>query len=294
MIEDVKKLKCGKINEEIDLKKYTSYKLDEKARMLVTVENVKELTKLLKYLKENNIKHKIVGGFSNLIFDGYYDGVLIKLDMKDLKIEEDYIKVGAGYNLISLALKASKKGLTGFEFATGIPGTVGGAIYNNSGAYGSDMGYIVKSVTVLTPDLEIKTMLNKELDYHYRTSFFKNNDGYVILDATIVLKRGEKEAIMDIIEDRKKRRIESQPLEYPSAGSVFRNPPSLYAGKLIEDIGLKGYKIGGAEVSLKHANFIINSGGATGKDIASLINLIQTKVKEKYDVDLKLEQEIVK
>lgn len=294
MINEIKKLKVGKVYENINLEKYTSYKLKEQAKCLVIVENVDDLKKLLTYLKNNKIKHKILGGGSNLIFDGYYDGILIKLDFKELEISGRTIIVGSGYNLIAVALKASKLGLTGFEFATGIPGTVGGAIYNNAGAYGSDMGYIVKKVTVLTPDLEIKEMDNKELEYHYRTSFFKHNEGYVILSAKIVLENGNKNEIMDIIEDRKKRRIEAQPLEYPSAGSVFRNPPNLYAGKLIEDLGYKGYKVGDASVSLKHANFIINSGHATGTDIVKLITEIKEKVKEKYDVDLILEQEIVK
>ncbi len=294
MINELKKLKCGKVLENVSLEKYTSYKLKEKAKTIVIVENVDNLIKLLAYLKENKIKHKILGGGSNLIFEGDYDGVLVKLNLTNSSIDGRTIKVESGCNLISIALKASKKGLTGFEFATGIPGTVGGAIYNNSGAYGSDMGYIVKNVTVLTPKLDIKVMDNKDLDYHYRTSFFKKHKDYVILSATIVLQEGNKASIMDIIEDRRKRRIEAQPLEYPSAGSVFRNPPGLYAGKLIEDIGYKGYRIGDAEVSLKHANFIVNRGSAKGSDIAKLIREIMKKVKEKYDVDLTLEQEIVK
>ena len=292
MIEELKKF--GKIEEEVNLEKYTSYKLKEKAKVLITIDNIKKLLGLLKYLKENKVKHKIIGGGSNLIFDGYYDGVLIKLDFNDLKIDGNTIIVGSGYNLISMALKASKKGLTGLEFATGIPGTVGGAIYNNSGAYGSDMGYVVRKVKVINPKLEIIEMDNKELDYHYRTSFFKHHKDYIILEAKIMLEKGNKNDIMDIIEDRKKRRIASQPLEYPSAGSVFRNPVNLYAGKLIEDVGYKGRNIGDAYVSLKHANFIVNKGNASGSDIVKLINEIKKKVKEKYDVDLILEQEIVK
>lgn len=294
MINELKKLKCGKILENVSLEKYTSYKLKEKAKYIIFVENIDNLKKLLEYLKNNKIKHKILGGGSNLIFDGDYNGVLIKIDFKEYSIDGRTIKADAGCNLIQLALKASRRGLTGFEFATGIPGTLGGAVYNNAGAYGSDMGYIVKNVTVLTPKLEIKVMNNKELDYHYRTSFFKHHKDYVILNATIVLNNGNKNEIMDIIEDRRKRRIESQPLEYPSAGSVFRNPPGLYAGRLIEDIGYKGYCIGDAEVSLKHANFIVNRGSAKGEDITKLIKEIMKKVKEKYDVDLTLEQEIVK
>lgn len=295
IIDELKKLKCGKVEHDVNLIKYTTYKLDCKADYMIFPENIKELTKLLKYLKENNIKHKILGGGANLIFEDDYHGVLIKLDeFNDLKIEDTKIKVGAGYNLIKLAMKVSKLGLTGLEFATGIPGTVGGAIFNNAGAYKSDMGYIVESITVLTPSLEIKKMYNKELNFHYRTSFLKENEGYVCLDGTIILKHGKKEEIMNVIEDRKKRRLMSQPLEYPSAGSVFRNPENNFAGKLIEDIGYKGKVLGGAKVSEKHANFIINYNKAKGKDIIELIDSIKKEVKEKYDIDLVLEQEIVR
>lgn len=294
MINELKKIKCKKIYN-IDLEKYTTYKIKGKAKVLVVPDNEKELINLLKLIKKNNYKYKIIGGGSNLIFDGDYDGILIKLEKFDkFEMDDTKITVGSGYNLMKLALKLSRLGLTGIEFATGIPGTVGGAIINNSGAYKSDMGYIVESVLVLTPNLEIKRMYNKELNYHYRTSFFKENKNYICLEANIVLKKGNKEEILSIIEDRKKRRIMSQPLEFPSAGSVFRNPPDNFAGKLIEDIGYKGKTINGAKVSDKHANFIINTGGATGKDIIQLINEIKEKVKEKYDIELILEQEIVK
>ena len=156
------------------------------------------------------------------------------------------------------------------------------------------MGYIVEEVLVITPELEIKKLYNRDLNFHYRTSFFKENKGYIILQATIVLKRGKKDAIMAVIEDRKKRRLMSQPLDFPSAGSVFRNPVNNFAGKLIEDIGYKGKNEGGAKVSEKHANFIINTGDATGKDIIKLIEEIKEKVKKEYDIDLILEQEIVR
>ena len=291
----IEKIKCGKILYNVNLEKYTSYKLKGIAKTLVIPDNIKELTNLLIYIKKNNLKYKIIGGCSNLIFEDNYDGILIKLEKFDkLKIDDTKIVVESGYNLMKLALKLSRLGLTGMEFATGIPGTVGGAIVNNSGAYKSDMGYIVESVVVITPELEIKRMYNKELNYHYRDSFFKKNLGYTILEVTLILKHGNKEEIIEVIEDRKKRRIMSQPLEYPSAGSVFRNPVDNYAGKLIEEIGYKGKIIGGAQVAMKHANFIINIGGATGKDIIKLITEIKEKVKEKYNIDLILEQEIVR
>ena len=294
-LDNLKKLKCGKIESNVNLLKYNTYKVNAITKYMAFPENEKDLIRLISYLKENKIKFKILGGGANLIFENDYDGVLIKLDHFDkLTIDDTKIKVGAGYNLIKLALKTSKLGLTGMEFATGIPGTVGGAIFNNAGAYKSDMGYIVESIMVLTPNLEIKKMYNKELKFHYRTSFLKENPGYICLSANIVLKHGKKEEILNVIEDRKQRRFMTQPLEYPSAGSVFRNPEGNYAGKLIEDIGYKGKRLGGAKVSEKHANFIINENNATGKDIVKLIDEIKTKVNEQYNIDLILEQEIVK
>ena len=294
--KEIKKLKCGKVTFDINLKNYTTYKLNSKASCLVIPGNLKELKSILEYVKVTNSKYKIIGGGSNLIFeDDYYDGILIKLDeFNDLEIKGPRVRVGSGYNTIKLAMKVSKLGLTGMEFATGIPGTIGGAIFNNSGAYKSDMGYIVEYVTVLTPDLELKKIYNKDLDFHYRTSFFKKNPGYVIIEANIILRRGTVSSIMEVIEDRKVRRMEAQPLEYPSAGSVFRNPENNYAGKLIEDLGYKGKNYGGAEISTKHANFIINKGNAKGSDIVNLINDIKKDVKEKNNIDLVLEQEIVK
>lgn len=296
VLNKLKKLRVGKVLYEVNLENYTSYRLKGKIKYVVIPNGVEELITLLKYLNKNNIKYKVIGGGSNLIFeDSMYDGVIIKLDkFCDIKISDTKIQVGCGYSLMKLALKASRLGLTGLEFAAGIPGTVGGAVVNNSGAYKSDMGYIVESVRVLTSDYQIKTLFNRDLDYHYRTSVFKTQPGDICLDATIILSRGDALALMSVIEDRKQRRLVSQPLEFPSAGSVFRNPPGSFAGKLIEDINYKGKINGGAKVSEKHANFIINIGRATGKDVIDLINDIKKNVNEKYGIDLVLEQEIVK
>lgn len=295
MIEDLKKLKVGKIISKPLLKNYTTYKVGGEALALVIPNGVEELITLLKYVRENNIKYKIIGNGSNLIFnDKGYNGIVIKLSkFDDLKIENRLVTVGSGYSLIKLCLKVARLGLTGLEFASGIPGTIGGAVFMNAGAYKSDMGYVVKSVKVLTPDYEIKTLTNKELDFHYRTSFLQKNPDFVCLEATIVLQKGKQENIMEVINERKKRRLENQPLEYPSAGSVFRNPENDFAGRLIEELGYKGKSLGGAEVSLKHANFIINKDKATGEDIKTLILEIKDKVKEKYNIDLIVEQEFV-
>ena len=294
IIKDLEDLNIGEVISDINLKDYTTYKLEGKGFCLVSPDDVNGLIKLLKYLKENNIKYKIIGNGSNLIFNETYDGVLIKLDsFQNLEIVGNRIVVGAGYSLIKLALRVSRLGLTGLEFATGIPGTIGGSIYMNAGAYKSDMGYVVSSIKVINPNLEVEILENKELDFHYRTSFLQKNPDYICIEATMYLKKGDQKEIMELINERKIRRLETQPLEYPSAGSVFRNPEGDFAGRLIESIGYKGKKCNGAMVSLKHANFIINTGKATGNDIKKLIKEIQDKVKLEYNIELKVEQEFV-
>lgn len=294
-MEKLETLVSNPIKKDILLKHYTTYKVGGKADMLITPSSIEELIKVLKFVRENHIKYKILGNGSNVIFSNKdYHGVIIKLDeFQKLEMLGREIVVGAGYSLMRLAMKSSLAGLSGMEFATGIPGTIGGAVFMNAGAYLSDMGYIVKSIKVLTPDYEIVEMSNKELNFHYRTSFLKEHPEYICLEANIVLKHGKKEAIMEVIQDRKKRRLETQPLEYPSAGSVFRNPIGDSAGRIIESVGLKGTKIGGAMVSEKHANFIINVGDATGEDIKELIDLVKKTVKEKTGIELKAEQEFV-
>ena len=293
--EELIDLNIGEVLTDVELKNYTSFKLNGQAKFLVMPSSVENLIILLKYLKKNKIKFKVIGKGSNIIFvNDYYDGVLIRLDKLDsLTIDNTKIIVGSGYSLMKLALKLSRMGYTGLEFASGIPGTVGGAVYMNAGAYKSDMGYIVKSVKVLTPRYEIVEMSNALMNFHYRTSFLQTHKDYICLEATLVLKKSNPDEIMQLIEDRRIRRFESQPLEYPSAGSVFRNPENDYAGRLIEEAGLKGYNVGDAEVSQKHANFIINTGNAKGSEIKELILKIQKTVKEKFDIELKAEQEFV-
>ncbi|MBQ1496462.1 MAG: UDP-N-acetylmuramate dehydrogenase [Bacilli bacterium] len=288
--EEIGEVLC---NEE--LKKHTSYKVGGSCNYFVTPSSIDKLIILLKYIKNNNIKYKIIGNGSNVIFSSKnYDGIIISLSkIDDLIIEGNHVKVGAGHLLVKLSNICASKGLTGLEFASGIPGNVGGAIYMNAGAYKSDMSNVLKTVTYLDDELNLVTLKKEELDFSYRHSVFQENN-FVILEATLELQEGNKEEIMNLINDRRKRRMESQPLEYPSAGSVFRNPSdTIFSGKLIEDLGLKGYQIGGAKVSEKHANFIINYDNATAEDIVNLINLIKEKVKKEYDIDLKVEQEIV-
>ena len=295
-IKMLDKLNVGRVIYNVPLNEYTTYRVGGIGMALVIVDDQDCLIKLVRYLEGQKIQWKILGNGSNLIFqDGFYDGVLIRLNhLNQIKIDGTEIFVEAGYPLPKLALKAAKASLTGLEFAAGIPGTVGGALFMNAGAYKSDMGYIVKEVTFLDENLELRTFTNQECDFHYRTSYFKKNPKCICLSAKINLRHGMKEAILAVMEDRRKRRVESQPLEYPSAGSVFRNPEGDYAGRLIESLGYKGKMYGGAMVSEKHANFIINKNHATANDIIGLICDIQKRVKKEYGIDLKLEQEIVK
>ena len=296
IISEIEKLDIGRVEANVSLSKYTTYRVGGIALAMVYPKSVKKLVSLIKLLNGSKIKYKVIGNGSNLLFsDKNFDGVIIKLtELTNIKfLSYNKIRVEAGYSLPKLSLLVAKKGLAGLEFASGIPGTVGGAIFMNAGAYKSDMGYIVQSVRVLTPDCKIITFENREMDFHYRSSFLQKHPEYICLDAVIKLKKGDKELLDEVIKERRARRIESQPLEYPSAGSVFRNPEGNFAGKLIEDLGLKGYRIGGAMVSEKHANFIINYDNATSDDIKNLIDYVHDRVMDEYNIDLKIEQEFV-
>lgn len=294
---ELKELNIGKVEEDVSMSKHTTYRVGGKVIAMVYPKNIKCLIILLDYLRNNNILYKIVGNGSNLLFsDDDYDGVIIRLNQFDKLnwISPTKLRVGAGYSLIKLSLLTAKKGLTGLEFAAGIPGTVGGAVFMNAGAYKSDMGYVVEKVKVLTPHNGIISLSNKEMDFHYRYSYLQRHRDYVCLEVVIRLVKGKREAIEEVIRDRKQRRIDTQPLEYPSAGSVFRNPDGMFAGQLIEELGLKGETYGGAMISDKHANFVINNtNNAKASDIKYLIELAHDKVLEKYKVDMRIEQEFV-
>ncbi len=276
-----------------DLRNYTTYKLEGKVACVYFPEDVTELEDLILMLKKEDKKHKILGNGSNLIISSKYDGVLIKLENFDkLDIDGNIVTVGSGYMLPKLALECAKKNLSGLEFASGIPGTIGGAIYQNAGAYGEQMDKVIKNVTVLDDQGNIKNLNKEELQLGYRVSILKH-ESLICLEVVLELKRDSYENIKQRMHNNLLNRKEKQPLEYPSAGSVFRNPPGYSAGKLIEDAGLKGFKVGDAMVSLKHANFIVNTGHASGEDILKLIRIIQEKVKEKTGIILAVEQEVL-
>lgn len=280
--------------KNVSLKKFNTYRLDVRCNYLIYPKDIDELRELLVFLKENRIKYLVLGGGSNVILARPFFDVVIKLDkLCDIKINGNIVTAGAGVSLVSLANTCMRKGLNGLAFAGGIPGCVGASACMNAGAYKEDMAGVVREVKVITPDMEIITMDNKDLNYSYRNSFLKEHKDYICVEVTLGLTYEDSEKIKEVMDSRRQRRVDSQPLDMPSAGSVFRNPEGMSAGKLIEDIGLKGYTIGGAMVSPKHANFIVNTGEATYDDIIQLIEYIKMKVKEEYDIDLLLEQEII-
>lgn len=287
----------GEVTEHASLKNMNTYRIDGKAKILIEPNSINDLVEVIKTLREYKEPYFILGAGSNIVLnDKEIDGVVIKftkLNGIEVYPEEDTIYAEAGAMLPKVVIDSVNNGLCGLEFAAGIPGTIGGAVYGNAGAYNACIMDYVKSVTVLDQNNEIVTLENDDIFYEYRNTMFKQTKKYIILGAKLYLREGSKEESESIMADRKKRRVESQPLEFPNAGSVFRNPEGDFAGRLIEECELKGYRIGGAEVSTKHANFIINKENATGKDVHDLILHVHDTVKEKTGVDLLIEQEFV-
>ena len=282
--------------EEISLRNYNTYRVNTICKYLVFPQNIDELKEIISFLKENNVKYYMLGNGSNVIFAmDYYDGVIIKLDnFNKFEYNGNLVTAGSGCSLIKVSLDTIEHGLSGMEFSTGIPGCIGASVAMNAGAYNEDISCILKEATVLTPENDVIIMTKEDLEYSYRNSFLKRNKKYIVLSATFELKEGNIEEMKRIVEERKQKRITTQPLDLANAGSVFRNPEGNHAGALIEKANLKGYNINDAEVSMKHANFIVNKGNATGKDIIELIEKIQKEIKEKDNVELRLEQIIVR
>ena len=287
----------AEVEENASLVKLNTYHIGGLTKYLVRPNSINDLIEVLKILKENEIPFFILGNGSNIILNSkLYDGAVIKLDkLNGIEISPDlnmaYAEAGA--MISKVAMESINKGLTGLEFAAGIPGTIGGCIYGNAGAYNACTMDYVESVTVLDEDYNIQILKNEDISYGYRTTMFKEEKKYIILAAKFYLKNGDKANSLEMIAERQERRAATQPLEYPSAGSVFRNPEGDYAGRLIEFCGLKGYRIGGAEVSEKHANFVVNKENASSKDVHDLIMYVHDTVLEKTNVDLEIEQEFI-
>ena len=246
---------------------------------------------MVEFCKSEQIPYYIVGNGSNLLVsDAGYRGVIVQIykEMNEVKVEGDLVKAQAGALLSGIAAKALGAELSGFEFASGIPGTIGGACVMNAGAYGGEMKDVLESVTVLTGEGKIIELGRNELELGYRTSVIAKK-GYIVLGAVLKLERGDGEKIKTYMDELKEKRVTKQPLEYPSAGSTFKRPEGYFAGKLIEDAGLRGFQVGGAQVSEKHCGFVINRDHATAADIMELMRQVQIRVKENSGVDLEPE-----
>jgi len=273
------------------MSRHTTFRVGGPADFFVTPKAKEEVRDVIRICKEAGMPYYIIGNGSNLLVsDAGYRGVIVQIykEMNEVKVEGDLVKAQAGTLLSGIAAKALGAELSGFEFASGIPGTIGGACVMNAGAYGGEMKDVLESVTVLTGEGKIIELGRNELELGYRTSVIAKK-GYIVLGAVLKLERGDGEKIKTYMDELKEKRVTKQPLEYPSAGSTFKRPEGYFAGKLIEDAGLRGFQVGGAQVSEKHCGFVINRDHATAADIMELMRQVQIRVKENSGVDLEPE-----
>ncbi len=273
------------------MKQHTTFRIGGRADYFVSPTETEQIRKVIELCRRENMPWYVIGNGSNLLVSDHgFRGVIIRLfkNYAGLRIEGEQIFVQAGALLSRTANAALQEGLTGFEFAAGIPGTIGGAMVMNAGAYGGEMKDITESVTVLTPEGELLTLKREELEMGYRTSLIARK-GYLVLEAVLKLTRGNQEQIKEKMADLRQRRISKQPLEYPSAGSTFKRPQGYFAGKLIMDAGLRGFQVGGAQVSEKHCGFVVNTGDATAEDVLELIRQVSAKVRALEGVTLEPE-----
>ena len=277
------------------MSQHTTFKIGGPADYFLVPEKSEDVGAIVRLCKKEGIPYFILGNGSNLLVsDRGFRGVIIQLfkNFSDLRVEGDRLYVQAGTLLSRTAKKALEASLTGFEFAAGIPGTIGGAMVMNAGAYGGEMKDVTEEVTVLTEKGEVKTLKREELKMGYRTSIIAEK-GYLVLEAVLQLTDGDLKEIRAVMEDLKKKRISKQPLEYPSAGSTFKRPKGYFAGKLIMDAGLRGFQVGGAQVSEKHCGFVINTGDATAEDVTELIRQVAERVKAQSGVTLEPEVKLL-
>ena len=287
-----------KIKYNEPMKNHTSFKIGGPAEVLIKITNVDELKEILKISEDNNIPITIIGNGSNLLInDEGLKGIVLKIEIKKFEIierEDNTFKIilGSGNKIGEIAQKLYQKEIEGFEFASGIPGTIGGAIRMNAGAHGTEMKDIVKTITYITSKGQINKISSEEAKFEYRKSIFTQNRN-VILETEIQLSKGKKEEIKSKMDEYATYRKEKQPIEYPSAGSTFKRGTDFITAKLIDECGLKGYQIGGAQISEKHAGFIINKGNASAKDVINLIEYTKEQVYNKFGKNIETEIEII-
>ena len=282
------------ILENEPMSKHTTFRIGGNADVFVSPK-VEQVADVMKLAKEYQVPVTVIGNGSNLLVgDKGIRGLVLSFgkEAEEIVLDGRCMTVSAGTILAKVAAEAAKNSLTGLEFAAGIPGTMGGAIVMNAGAYGGEMKDVLISAKVLTPEGEVKELSNAELDLSYRHSCIPEKN-YIVLEATLELMEGDEKAIRETMADFKNRRVDKQPLEYPSAGSTFKRPEGHFAGKLIQDAELRGYQVGGAQVSEKHCGFVINKGDATAKDVVQLISDVKKIVYEKFQVELEPEVKMI-
>lgn len=288
VIQDLQAAQVGEVMQNEPLANYTTWKIGGPADVLVVPNGKEELAETMRILHRHGESFMTIGRGSNmLVSDKGVRGVVIKLGrgLDHIRFDDQTLTAGGAVSLIPLCVKAGKEGLTGLEFAGGIPGTVGGAVYMNAGAHGSDMSRILKEAEIVLETGETIRLRNDEMEFSYRHSLLHRRPG-IVTEAVLELKHGDRKEISAAMASYKARRIRTQPLSLATAGSTFRNPEGTFAAKLIEEAGLKGYRVGGAEVSVQHANFIINTGGATATDVLHLMDHIRSTILEKFGVAL--------
>lgn len=290
--EMVKLLPTADIIYQEPMSKHTTFRIGGAADVFIRISEVKQLQILIPELVKREIPYYVIGKGSNLLVgDGGFRGVVIQLDetFDEIKVNKDVLTAGAGAGMAKIANVAKQHSLAGFEFAAGIPGSIGGGVIMNAGAYGGELKDVVIGVRVLCRDGNIKEYSNEEMCFGYRISALKNKPEYIVLEVEIRLKKGNDKEISAKMQELAGRRKEKQPLEFPSAGSTFKRPEGYFAGKLIGDAGLSGFRIGGAEVSAKHNGFVINTGNATASDVKAVIETVQDKVYQEFQVMLEPE-----
>lgn len=277
------------------MRKHTTFRIGGNADIFVRPESKEQIAEILRLCRKQDVPYFILGNGSNLLVgDRGFRGVVINImdNMNDIKVDGGIIKAQAGAMLIKVSRAARDNSLTGLEFASGIPGTIGGAIYMNAGAYGGEMKDVVTQVTAMDAEGEIYTFGTDELEFSYRHSVIQQRD-LIVLDVTMKLAAGDQKIIDDRMSELAVARRTKQPLEYHSAGSTFKRPEGYFAGKLIMDAGLRGYRVGDAQVSEKHCGFVVNRGNATADDVIKLIDDVKVKVSEEYDVVLEPEVRMI-
>ncbi|WHX78186.1 UDP-N-acetylmuramate dehydrogenase [Priestia flexa] len=296
LVKELMELNIGRVRENEPLSKHTTMKIGGPADVLLEPSSVENLKIAMDIIRKYNVKWRAIGRGSNLLVsDKGIEGVVIKLGagLDDLQIDGERVTVGGGYPSIKLATVITKQGLSGLEFSSGIPGSVGGAVYMNAGAHGSDMSQILEKAYILFEDGTLEWLSNKEMKFSYRNSILQKERPGVCVQAVLQLKKGTRDEIVGVMQKNKDYRRETQPWNFPCAGSIFRNPLPNYAGDLIEKSGLKGYSIGGAQISEMHGNFIVNTGNGTASDVLALIDHVKKTIKERFDIDMHTEVEII-